>query len=72
LLLLAYSSNLSAFALLLLIVVFLILLLFPFYYVLSLRLAIGGLSLHRIDFRFTARTIDLVKLLLGDIILVVF
>lgn len=71
-LLLAYSASPSAFALLLLIVVFLILLLFPFYYVLFLRLAIGGLSLHRIDFRFTARTIDLVKLLLGDVVLVVF
>lgn len=41
------------------------------YYVLFLRLAIGGLSLNRLDFRFTARSVDMVKLALGDLALLV-
>ena len=41
------------------------------YYVLFLRLAIGGLSLNRLDFRFTARSADMVKLALGDLALLV-
>lgn len=41
------------------------------YYAMFLRLAIGGLSLKRIDFLFTARSGDLAKLLLGDLFLLV-
>lgn len=41
------------------------------YYALFLRLAIGGLSLNRIDFGFTARSYDIAKLVLGDLLLLV-
>jgi uncharacterized membrane protein YjgN (DUF898 family) len=41
------------------------------YYALFLRLAIGGLSLNRIDFGFTARSYDVAKLVLGDLLLLV-
>lgn len=41
------------------------------FYTLFLRLAIGGLSLNRIDFAFTARSIDIAKLILGDLALLV-
>ena len=44
---------------------------FTAYYALYLRLAIGGLSLNRIDFAFTARSFDIAKLLLGDLALLV-
>ena len=49
----------------------LLLLIFTAYYALYLRLAIGGLSLNRIDFAFTARSFDIAKLLLGDLALLV-
>jgi len=39
------------------------------YYALFLRQAIGGMSLNRIDFYFTARSLDIAKLLLGDLAL---
>ena len=42
---------------------------FTAYYALFLRLAIGGMTLNRIDFAFTARSYDIAKLLLGDLAL---
>jgi uncharacterized membrane protein YjgN (DUF898 family) len=44
---------------------------FLIYYGLFLRLAIGGMTLNRIDFAFTARSFDLAKLILGDLLLLV-
>ena len=61
-----------AFGLVPLILVLLIALIYPFYYALFLRLAISGLSLRKIDFHFTARTLDIVKLILGDAVLLIF
>ncbi|ATE63357.1 YjgN family protein [Rhizorhabdus dicambivorans] len=48
-----------------------LLVLFTVYYALFLRLAIGGMTLNRIDFAFTARSFDIAKLLLGDLALLV-
>ncbi|MGD9809974.1 MAG: DUF898 family protein [Sphingobium sp.] len=41
------------------------------YYAVFFRSAIGGLSLSTLDFQFTARTTDWLKLILGDIALVI-
>jgi uncharacterized membrane protein YjgN (DUF898 family) len=65
----ALVSGPVAAVLILLAVVVLGLVIFTVYYALYLRLAIGGLSLNRIDFRFTARSYDLVGLIVGDLLL---
>lgn len=44
---------------------------FTAYYALFLRLAIGGMTLNRIDFAFTARSGHIARLLLGDLALLV-
>lgn len=48
-----------------------LLVVFLIYYALFLRLAINGMTLNRIDFAFTARSFDLAKLILGDLLLIV-
>ncbi|APG63545.1 hypothetical protein LPB140_03770 [Sphingorhabdus lutea] len=53
-------------------VYFLIGLAFLAYYALFYRSAVRGLSLHTLDFDFKARTMDWLKLAIGDIALVIF
>ncbi|MES2498581.1 MAG: YjgN family protein [Pseudomonadota bacterium] len=70
----AVSTPLGATAIVVLMMIGITLMLFGFftiYYALFLRLAIGGLSLNRIDFRFTARSFDIVRLIIGDLALLV-